>query len=731
MRVIPLDVSNKLHSRIQTLANKCNPVLDARICRPETPLVNEVYLERQTVLEGVNATDVSVAVTHPSFGYNYTNTKIFLAYISDGVLRVQTAAGKIRVQNHVWSDMGVEIPASACSIALNGTMPKNTKGGAEFITEPDPWLFWVYDSVLYGQKVNGCEPVVLAEANCTDVSAVRAMWSSSGGFDFGLVVFFLLSGQLYYRQLVDEEWMDAEVVSFGPDEVTWQEIAAFRTWDYRVGLQCKATNGTVYELFTQFMGIGKQTSEHIEVTTSNEGSLTGVTYLSAKSPAEHVELSTTATAIATYGLSSKPTRVYNADDGTGNYGTIVRVEMDYPVYNVEGNASSFTLRDSNSNIYTCVDAQSMDGGQIIQLTFLDFNLAEGTIMTLGYTAGSIQSPAAALADFLVSFAPTLLEAPDIPVPEPVQAWNTDVEGTEIALKFSQPLIGDVTGEELPVGYIKKKIDLSGVVVTTLNQYSPSYPGTRVIDGNISTYWRGTSISNWIQFAFPEAKTVVGLRIYLGSYYVSQFTFQGSNDGSTWTQIGGYYNAASSTTGQWYEISIDNSEEYSYYRINTTSGYSSSRVYVYEVEFQEYTPAGNELKMSVGGQAYNYAPGGTLQQVSRVVADVYPDSEDNTLLYLILNPGITNNLQSLVGDVTISYAGGTLRGLGGPAADFDFSFTPEGLESKNNPNSSEHINVASAIGVAQLLQVTYTNSSTPEHVELAVEAEGALIHIDDI
>lgn len=584
MRVIPLDISNKLHSRIQTLANKCNPVLDARICRPETPLVNEVYLERQTVLEGVDATDVSVAVTHPSFGYNYANTKIFLAYISGGVLRVQAAAGKIRMQNHVWSDMGIGIPASACSIALNGTMPKNTKGGAEFITELDPWLFWVYDSVLYGQKVNGGEPVVLAEANCTDVSAVRAMWSSSSGFDFGLVVFFLLSGQLYYRQLIDGEWMDAEVVSFGPDGVTWQEIAAFRTWDYRVGLQCKATDGFVYELFTQFMGIGKQTTEHLDLSANSTGELAEVSYRDTKL-SEHVDLSAETHPEFTYGLSSKPIEVYNLDDGTGNYGTMIHVRMDYPIYNAAENQSSFTLIDSNQVVYPCESSSVDDSGKILQLTFSDFNLAESVELTLTYTPGTIQSPATALSGFELSFIGVNLKAPDIPVPEPVSAWNTGVEGDEIAIQFSQPLTGDVSGD-----------------------------------------------------------------------------------------------AAS---------------------------------------FQ------------LSGFAYSYIPGGDLEPVSRSVTQVSLDVEDPSIVYLRLGSGMSNNLQSLYGEVKISYSGGTLKGKGGPVDSFELIFLPVNLVAKNNPHTLENVLLRNFSAQGQLLEVYYTSTKELEHISLLASATAALTSIDDL
>ena len=505
MRVIPLDISNKLHSRIQTLANKCNPVLDARICRPETPLVNEVYLERQTVLEGVNATDVSVAVTHPSFGYNYANTKIFLAYISGGILRVQTAAGKIRMQNHVWSDMGIEIPASACSIVLDGTMPKNTKGEVEFITEPDPWLFWVSDTVLYGQKIGANEPIVLAETNCTDVSAVRAMWSSVGGFDFGLVVFFILDGKLYYRQLIGGEWMDAEIVSFGPDGVTWQEVAAFRTWDYRVGVQAKTTDGIVYELFTQFMGIGKQNAEHIELrSVKAESDLIEVQYTNTQET-EHVELSEVFAGAPYGGLYSLDmptiTSAHNVEDANGDWGTTVIVTFsNYLVADqVASNYLQFALVDSRDTAYYPNAATLGSDGKTVTLTFEDFNAAYD-LCEIQYAPGTVYSMATVLVEATsFSFTPQNLNPPVTPQPEVISIWNLNSDGTEIAIEFTEALTGNPSGNEdkftvttqeydmVPGGTLSSKVK----AVTGVKGYSSAEEVIDLSSGSSS----GISVSN--------------------------------------------------------------------------------------------------------------------------------------------------------------------------------------------------------------------------------------------
>lgn len=727
MRTIPAYISERLNKNIQTRANKSAPSASLWVGRPTTVMVDDTFLERQTVISA-NAKDVSIAVCHPKV--NSGNTRIYMAYISDGVARVVSAAHKYKMSAHIWKDAGFSEEATAVSIAYDGTMPKAIVGDVEFVTEQKPWVFWVNGGALYGQKL-GEETVLLSETNCADVSAIRAMWSSAGGFDFGLVVFFLLSGKLYYRQLIGGVWMDAELVSFGPN-VTWSEIAAFRTWDYRIGVQAKTTDGKIYEMFTQFMGVGKQLTEHLAVDVEPKANYVAIDYTDVKTE-EHIEAHVSASGCVVYGLSSVPVSARNVDDGTGNYGTTIFVELDYPVTNVDDSAANFFLADSNGNSYICTDVRGSEDGLTLILTFVDFNQADGTTLTLDYVPGTIMSPATAMESFSYTFSPENLEAVDIPAPEPVEAWNLNSEGTEVAIRFSYPLVGDVTGRDTPLGYAYKSIDLSAATITSLNHYS-SNPPSMAADGDISTFWRGSTGVNWIKFQLVEPKVVTNLRLYMGSYYIKTFTVSGSNDGETWNQLGGEYTGASSTTLQWYDIPIENDQPYLYYRIDTLTAYSSSRIYLYEVELQEYVAIGNETRIVATGQTYEYVPGGELEPASRTVIAVSEtsenDPEDGAVIYLKFASGNMKSLRNMVGPVSIAYSGGTLRGLGGPVADFVFEFVPTGLEPKYHPNVDEHIESEIKVD-AMLTRIYYTDLSESEHIEAVVTPVGNLISIDDI
>lgn len=451
MRNVPSYIADRLKKNIQTRANNSAPSARIWISRPSTVLVDERLLERQTVVNS-SVTDVSIAVSHPRM--RRSNASIFMAYISGGVARVVTAMHKLNMTSHNWSDTGFERNATAISIAFDGTMPKVYGSEVEFVTEHDPWVFWVDSSVLYGQKLYSNEdPIILAEENCSDVSAIRAMWSSTGGFDFGLVVFFILSGKLYYRQLIGGVWMDAELVSYGPSGVTWEEVSAFRSWDYRVGVQAKTTDGHIYELFTQFMGIGKQNTEHLELTNiTTKTSMTGINYHNTQE-AEHVDL-TDISSVAPYGgLYSLDMPVLvsahneKADDDDWGKIVVIAFSNHVPAGQVAKENLNFSLVDSRGTAYYPNEAVLAPDGKTVTLTFNDFNGAYGEC-EVRYTPGNLYSMATIKVEATsVRFTPENLDAPDIPAPEVVSVRNLNSDGTEIAIEFTEALAGNLGGNE--------------------------------------------------------------------------------------------------------------------------------------------------------------------------------------------------------------------------------------------------------------------------------------------
>ena len=442
MRTISSSLDSKFKKLVQAESTKAAPAVDLWISRPVVPLVNDYFLEQQAIGSGNNVTALDIAVAHPR--HRRQSTKIYIATVENGRAKVVSSPFRQAMETHVWTDTGFSERAEDVALAFDATMKNDARGRSEFVTDELPWVFWVNSGALYGQQLGSDEILTLAETNCTKCTAIRAAGSALGGFDYGLCLFFLLNGEIYVRQRINGEWMDAEPVNFGPS-VTWKDIAVSRSWDYRVILQAMATDGTVYELFTQYMGVGQRSVEHIEMKAAAEGDLVEIKQ-SRVSETEHMEVATTASGALLYGWSSMPVSAANADNGEGDWGFVVTVVMDYPVTNVEANAGAFMLRDSKGVAFSVLEISVSEDGKILTLTTVDFNSAQGDV-TVAYSPGTIQSPAVPMEAWEFAFTPEGLVAPTAEPPVPVEAWNIDAEGTKVAVRFTEALVAGTSSTE--------------------------------------------------------------------------------------------------------------------------------------------------------------------------------------------------------------------------------------------------------------------------------------------
>ena len=110
-----------------------------------------------------------------------------------------------------------------------------------------------------------------------------------------------------------------------------------------------------------------------------------------------------------------------------------------------------------------------------------------------------------------------------------------------------------------------------------------------------------------------------------------------------------------------------------------------------------------------------------------------DASDASVIVLTFDSGTPNSIQRAAGDITVTYDGsGTLVGEGGPVAAFEHTFTPVGLDHKDNPTWSEHVEIANIVSTGTLTRIYYTNTSESEHIDLTnISAVGVLTRIDDI
>lgn len=431
MRTISSSLAAKFKQPVQADSTKSAPALDLWISRPVVPLVNDYFLEQQEMGDGGEVTALDIAVCHPR--HRRQSTRIYIATVENGRARVESSPFRQAMETHLWVDSGFDEPAEDVAIAFDAATKNDTRGRSEFVTKEQPWVFWVNEGALYGRELDSDITLTLAETNCTKCTAIRAAGSALGGFDYGLCLFFLLNGDIYVRQYMDGEWMDAEPVNFGPD-VTWTDIAASRSWDYRIVLQAMASDGTVYELFTQYMGIGQRGTEHIEVKNVDaDGHLTEIRTVGTTHN-EHIEVAVIDAGALYGGLYSTgqpvmlraaniPTIVEVDGEQVENYGLRIVVRFAAHMdFSVTENLSAFVMRDSNGATSAVISAETENGLDWV-FTLADFNNAMGDC-TLSYTPGTLVTMAGTVAESLsVTFTPENLTPSAVEAPKILEVYN--------------------------------------------------------------------------------------------------------------------------------------------------------------------------------------------------------------------------------------------------------------------------------------------------------------------
>lgn len=487
MRNINAALQARFESALQTAAANADPSAVVWISRPTIPLTDGQFLDHQAAIMTSGLTACSVAVRRPAV--DREADRIYIAYIDENGAHVKSAAVRDKIRDYVWTDEPFAEPADDVAIAFDGRMPKRSDGTAQFVTDARPWVFWIKDGVLKGRVLGLLGDTVLANANAGRVSAIRAGWDSAANMDFGLVCFFTLNGALYYRQLIGREWMDAEHVSFGPS-ASWADIAAFRTWDYRVGVQGLTSTGIVYELFTAFQGLGKHGGEHIELKTRARGYMTEVEYGYARTH-EHVELDVAAG--APYGglyQTGSPiiTAAENVADGA-DWGRVALFTFDRHLRAAEVAASptAFHIVDSLGGHFVAQSAQLLPDGKTVRLTFLNFNGATGECAAT-FIPGDVHTMAdAALPALSFAFTPRNLVPPSVPAPAVVSVENNG--DTEIIVTFSEPLTGSLSHAERNF---------------TARFFAPLYsPGTRLVEAVRKPLYVSASDSDTLVLTFAD------------------------------------------------------------------------------------------------------------------------------------------------------------------------------------------------------------------------------------
>ena len=137
------------------------------------------------------------------------------------------------------------------------------------------------------------------------------------------------------------------------------------------------------------------------------------------------------------------------------------------------------------------------------------------------------------------------------------------------------------------------------------------PAWQAFDRNTGTLWQGGQNTGWLSYQFPTGKIIKRYGIFtaaLNANRPASWTFEGSNNGSSWTTLDSRSVVLALNAFTSFDIS-SNVTSYLYYRINVLSvGSTNNAVQIAELEMSEVTDL---YSGTVAGGGFTFANGGNL------------------------------------------------------------------------------------------------------------------------
>ena len=424
MRSIDPVIKARLLQMQQTLYSNAQPAMDVHAIRPRTPIFHKRFWEESIITPDITATSTSVAIRKTGA----TADRAYVAYVSNGVLTVKSAAITFPVSQMIWQ---IELTISncmACALEFDGRFIQAAYNKVEYRTDLVPWLFYVSDSgaLMAGLLGGVYEPIV--SGNVTALDAVRGIASLYKDIDQGLIVFYLYGGNTYYKQLINGVWLGQEAVEIAPPNAV--AVKCERLFDYRIVLHISDASGVLWEVFTKMEASGWNGTEYISANLSVISELVPIEYLHFYGGTEYVTASVAVETKTLYALSPQMQSASNMDDGTGNYGLKVNLTWDENIFGETDHAGNFVISDSHNGAW---GGQSLvKDKKVLTITFMDFNNAINPV-TVTYTPGTMMGDVVAVESDSITFDAVGLIPTEIPVPVSLSAENIDAK--QIIISF--------------------------------------------------------------------------------------------------------------------------------------------------------------------------------------------------------------------------------------------------------------------------------------------------------
>jgi hypothetical protein len=368
-------------------------------------------------------------------------TQISYAYaicIDEGLCSVKRAE-LTETPGAAWVTIANIGPAIDAAIEFDGEWAFN-KFPYVFNTEEVPWISWVDpDGTLYAKQLHSEEVAVELATGVSHISMVRG-WNNTltPGQDHGLIFVYVKSGSIYYRAWATQiNGLKAWEIERAFELFTGiaVEANAFRTNDYRVGINVLDDAGITHTFLTprNWSGIGVE--QHlITVTAKAEVAFTEVTYHKVLEE-EIVTVSTNAGVALLFAATDNTiTSIENLPvtktDEFGqeyqDWGFLVRVTLDYFAVNIPTIILVDTQYNSSIPVESIEEVSGSGGFQFdvyVDDVAIEFGL--NTVQqTVQVTVSGAVNEAGYTHDTMVEeFTPVNLVFPDLPLPEVEAIWN--------------------------------------------------------------------------------------------------------------------------------------------------------------------------------------------------------------------------------------------------------------------------------------------------------------------
>jgi hypothetical protein len=427
MRSIDSELLSRILRNVQSEQNNNAPSVDVIVSRASTPITRKEYWQESIVSDGVTATSTSVAVRKS--GKKITD--VYVAYVSGGTMTIKKSAFVLPVSKMTWTTVETIPNVVSCAIEFDGDFRRLGKR-IEYRTDDEPMVIYTTASGALMAGILGETPETLANSGASNIDAVRGISSAYQDIDQGMVVFYIVSGTVYYRQYIGGVWEGQQTVSIAPANAV--SIKAERLFDYRICLQVKDSAGALHEVFSKMEASGWNGAEFVNVNISQNVVCRLIRYVDQLFN-EHITLGITQDPKRLYALSPVFVSASNIANGIGNYGFKILAKFDEFVFGEESNATAFTITDANNVSWGSTAIEKIDGKTLV-ITFPNFNNAVNPV-SLSYTPGTMMGDVVPLEADSISFSATGLIPYTGNPPVPISINNSSQ--TEIIISFDVPI----------------------------------------------------------------------------------------------------------------------------------------------------------------------------------------------------------------------------------------------------------------------------------------------------